>query len=63
MPRQDGGRNATRFIALGVCFMSVGVALGAALMDSGGAEAGIALIAVGVLLLLMGVARKRKAAS
>ena len=63
MPRQGRKVNAAAFIAIGVCFMGAGVAIGAALMRSGGGEAGVALIAVGVLFLLIGVARKRNAAS
>ena len=55
------GLKPTAFIALGVCFMGAGIAIGAALLRSGGGEAGVALVGVGVLFLIIGAVQRRKA--
>ena len=52
--------NPSAFIAIGICFMGAGVALGAALHSRGASGVGIGLIGIGVMFLLIGVAQRRK---
>ena len=60
MKGQSREKKPTAFIAIGVCFMSAGVALSIALHSRGASGAGSGLIGVGVMFLIIGAARKRK---
>jgi hypothetical protein len=53
-------KNPIAFIAIGVCFMGAGVALNAALHSEGASAVGIGIIGIGVMFLLLGVARLRR---
>ncbi|MFN2297772.1 MAG: hypothetical protein ACK2UB_02910 [Anaerolineales bacterium] len=52
--------NPIAFIAIGVCFMGAGVALGAALHSSGGSGVGIGLTGIGVVFLIVGAIQSGK---
>jgi uncharacterized membrane protein YidH (DUF202 family) len=52
--------NPVAFIAIGVCYMGAGVALGAALRETSGFVIGVSLVGIGVVFLVLGVVRKRK---
>jgi hypothetical protein len=51
----------TAFIAIGVCFLGAGVALTTALSSRGASGAGIGLIGIGVVFLIVGAVRRRRA--
>ena len=63
MPGRNREVNPTAFIGIGVCFMGAGVALSAALTRNGAGGVGIGLIGVGVVFLIIGLARKREVES
>ncbi len=65
MPGKKREVNPGAMIALGICFMGAGVAISAALRESGaaGVGSGAGLIGLGVVFLAVGAGAKRKAES
>jgi hypothetical protein len=60
MPGKNRDFNPTAFIGVGVCFMGSGVALTAALRQSGAGAVGISLIALGLVFMILGFNKKRE---
>jgi hypothetical protein len=60
MDNEKHKTNPATFIALGVCFVGAGVALGAALHSRGGSGVGLGLIGVGVVFLIVGAIQSGK---
>ena len=60
MTDRNNAPNPKALIAVGICFMSSGVALSAALHARGGSGAGIGLIGMGIVFHVIGITRKRK---
>lgn len=61
MPENKRKPNPNALIAIGVCYMGAGVALGIALKSNGasGVLIGPGLVVVGVVFILTGAAQKR----
>jgi hypothetical protein len=59
MPGKKNKINPVAFIAIGACYMGAGVTLTLALNSKGASAIGIALIGVGVMFIIIGVAQKR----
>ena len=55
--------NPAAFMGVGVCLIGSGVALAAALGQSGARAVGISLIGLGVVFAILGFAKKREPAS
>ncbi|MBD3367164.1 MAG: hypothetical protein GF405_03175 [Candidatus Eisenbacteria bacterium] len=49
------------FIALGISFLGVGVAMSAALAQSGLPMAGMGMFGLGIVFIVLGVAKRREA--
>jgi hypothetical protein len=60
MDNKNRKTNPRAFLAVGVCFMGAGVALGASLYSRGGYGVGIGLLGIGVVFLIIGAAQLRK---
>ena len=60
MPDTNRDFNPTAFIGVGVCFMGSGVALTAALRESGGGAVGISLIGLGLIFMILGINKRRE---
>ena len=60
MPGKSREFNPGAFIGVGVCFMGSGVALSAALRQSGAGAVGISLIALGIVFMILGFSKKRE---
>ena len=60
MQKKRRRSNPVAFIAIGVCYIGAGVALGAALQERGGFVIGVALVGIGVVFVVLGAVRKRK---
>lgn len=51
--------NPTAFIAIGICYMGAGVALGAALQSNSGPVIGISLVGIGIMFLVIGIVNRK----
>ncbi len=52
--------NPTAFIAIGICYIGAGVALGAALESNSGPVIGIAITGIGIIFLVLGIVNRKK---
>jgi hypothetical protein len=52
--------NPTAFIAIGICYIGAGVALGAALETDSGPVIGIAITGIGIIFLVIGIVNRKK---
>ncbi len=55
--------NPTAFIAIGICYLGAGVALGAALKSEDASVIGIALVGVGIAFMVIGIVNRQKGQS
>ncbi len=55
--------NPTAFIAIGICYIGAGIALGVALENDGSTAIGISITAIGIIFVILGVVNRQKGSS
>lgn len=55
--------NPTAFIAIGICYIGAGIALGTALENDGASAIGISITAIGIIFLVLGIVNRQKGTS
>ena len=63
MPGEKKKTNPNAFIAIGVCYIGAGIALGTALEAGSGSVIGISITTIGIVFLVLGIVNKRKTSS